>query len=184
MAKYDWNTFRNYAAFLTSENAPVTRRLHHDSELTPCYHDAFLPWGHYHNNIVLFYHNSPITRMHFMDPTDRAIKSFYCSNRDLGPHGIGSGNDLSSVQCQIITWANANILSTGPSLTKVSEIWIKIWKISLMKMYLKKSSVKSPPFCPGLNMLSHISTNYQICESQRNELRVTQANITKLKQVR
>ena len=50
----------------------------HDNELTSCYHEAFLPWGHYHNNIVLFYHHSPITRSHFMDPTDHAIKGFYC----------------------------------------------------------------------------------------------------------
>ena len=79
MAKYDWNTSRNYVAFLAGELAPGTRRPHHDSELISCYHDAFLPWGHYHNNIVLFYHHSPITRSHFMDPTDRAIKGFYCS---------------------------------------------------------------------------------------------------------
>ena len=58
--------------------APGTRRPQHDSELTSCYHKAFLPWGSYHNNIVLFYHDSPITRSHFMDLTDRAIKSFYC----------------------------------------------------------------------------------------------------------
>ena len=30
------------------------------------------------NNIMLFYHDSPITRSHVMDPTDRAIKGFYC----------------------------------------------------------------------------------------------------------
>ena len=58
--------------------APETRRPHHHSELTSCYHDAFPPWGHYHNNIVLFYHDSTITRSHFMDPTDCAIKGFYC----------------------------------------------------------------------------------------------------------
>ena len=79
MAKYDWNTFRSYVAFLASEMAPGTRCLHHDSELTSWYHDAFLPWDHYHNNIVLFYHDSPITRSHFMDPSDRAIKGFYCT---------------------------------------------------------------------------------------------------------
>ena len=28
----------------------------------------------------LFYHDSPITRSHFMDPTDRAIKGFYCTD--------------------------------------------------------------------------------------------------------
>ena len=80
MAKCDWNTFRNYVAFLAGELAPGTRRPHHDCELSSCYHDAFLPWGHYHNNIVLFYHNSPITRSHFMDPTDHGIKGFYCNS--------------------------------------------------------------------------------------------------------
>ena len=78
MAKYDWNAFRNYVAFLAGRMAPGTSCPHHDSELTSCYHDAFLPWGHYHNNIVLFYHDSPVTRSYFMDPTDRAIKGFYC----------------------------------------------------------------------------------------------------------
>ena len=81
MAKYDWNTFRNCVAFLAGGVAPGTRRPHHDSELTSCHHDVFLTWRHYHNNIVLFYHNSPITRSHFMDPTDRAIKGFYCTSR-------------------------------------------------------------------------------------------------------
>ena len=74
MAKYDWSMFRNYVAFLAGELAPGTRHPHHDSESSLCYHDAFLPWGHYHNNIVLFYHDSPIARSHFMDPTDRAIR--------------------------------------------------------------------------------------------------------------
>ena len=78
MAKYDWNTFRNYVAFLASEMDSGTMHPHHDSELNSWYHDAFLPWDHYLNNIVLFYHDSPITRSHFMDPTDRAIKGFYC----------------------------------------------------------------------------------------------------------
>ena len=59
MAKYDCNTFRNYVAFLAGRMAPGTRRLHHDSELISSY--------------------SPITRSHFMDPTDRAIKGFYCN---------------------------------------------------------------------------------------------------------
>ena len=37
MAKYDWNMFRNYVAFL----AGGTRRPHHGSEFTACYHEAF-----------------------------------------------------------------------------------------------------------------------------------------------
>ena len=78
MAKYNWNAFRNYVAFLAGEMAPGTRRPHRDSELTSSYHEAFLPWGHYHNNIVLFYHDSPITGSHLMEATDRAIKGFMC----------------------------------------------------------------------------------------------------------
>ena len=57
MAKYDWNTFRNYVAFLAGEMAPEQGThitTDHDSELISCYHDAFLPWDHYRNNIVLF----------------------------------------------------------------------------------------------------------------------------------
>ena len=78
MAKYDWNTFRNYVAFLAGEMASWTMHPHHDSELISWYHDAFLPWDHYLNNIALSYHDSPITRSHFMDPTDRTIRGFYC----------------------------------------------------------------------------------------------------------
>ena len=33
MAKYDWNTFRNYVAFLAGEMASGTMHPHHDSEL-------------------------------------------------------------------------------------------------------------------------------------------------------
>ena len=87
MAMYDWNTFRNYVAFL----AGGTRRPHHDSELTSCYHEAFLTWGHNHD-IVLFYHDSPIAQSHFMDPTDRAIKGFYCNNNNNGPIGQDWGD--------------------------------------------------------------------------------------------
>ena len=60
MVEYDWNTFRNYIAFLAGRVAPGTRRPHHNSELISCYHEAFRTWGHYHNNIVLFYHDSPM----------------------------------------------------------------------------------------------------------------------------
>ena len=73
----------NYLAFLASGVARGTRCPHHDCELTSCYHDAFLTWGHYHNNIVLFYHDSPITRSHFMDLTDRAKKGLYCTIADI-----------------------------------------------------------------------------------------------------
>ena len=97
MAKYDWSTFRNYVAFLAGELAPGTRHPHHISESSSCYHDAFQPWGQYHNNIVLFYHDSPITRSHFMDPTDRAIKEFYCNFISL----------IFQLICRIVAWALA-----------------------------------------------------------------------------
>ena len=67
------------SAFLAGEMASGIMHPHHDSELISWYHDAFLPWYHYLNNIVLFHHDSPITRSHFIDPTDRAIKGFYCT---------------------------------------------------------------------------------------------------------
>ena len=66
--------------------ASGTVHPHHDSELISWYHDAFLPWDHYLHNIVLFYHDSPITRSHFMDPTDRAMKGFYCNRQHASPH--------------------------------------------------------------------------------------------------
>ena len=90
MAKYDWNTFRNYVAFLADEMASGTMHPHHDSELISWYHDAFLTWDHYLNNIVLFYHDSPITRSHFMDPTDRAKKGFYCTCVHINQRDEGS----------------------------------------------------------------------------------------------
>ena len=37
---------------------------------------------------------------------------------------IGSGDGLSPVRRQAITWTNAALLSIGPLWTNVSEIWI------------------------------------------------------------
>ena len=62
---------------------------------------------------------------------------------------IGSGNGLSPVQRQAITWTNAGLLSIGPLGTNFSEIWIKTQKFSFMKMHLNLSSAKWRPFCPG-----------------------------------
>ena len=105
MAKYDWNTFRNYVAFLAGEMASGTMHPHHDSELISWYHEAFLPRDHYLNNIVLFYHDSPITRSHFMDPTDRAIKGFYCSTHGrCNDHGKTSASQTRA-WCFIRGWS-------------------------------------------------------------------------------
>ena len=62
---------------------------------------------------------------------------------------IGSGNGLSPVRRQAITWTNVDFLSIGPLGTNFSEIWIKIQNFSFVKMHLKISFVNWRPFCPG-----------------------------------
>ena len=62
---------------------------------------------------------------------------------------LGSGNGLSPVQRQAITWTNVDLLSIRPFWTNFSEIQIKIQDFSFMKMHLKMLSVKWWPFCPG-----------------------------------
>ena len=67
---------------------------------------------------------------------------------------IGSGNGLSPVRRQAITWTNADLLSIGPLETNYSETQIKIQKFSFMKMHFKISSVKWRPVCPGEDELN------------------------------
>ena len=62
---------------------------------------------------------------------------------------ISSGNGLSHVWCQAITWSHAELLSIGALGTNLSEIPIKIQKFSLVKMHLNMSSVKWRTFCLG-----------------------------------
>ena len=50
---------------------------------------------------------------------------------------IGSGNVLSPISCQIFTYTNADLLSTG---TKDSEISIKVQSPHLKKIHLKMLS--------------------------------------------
>ena len=71
---------------------------------------------------------------------------------------IGSGNDLSPVQCQIITWTNADLLSIGSLQTDLSEIWTEIQNFSCIKIHLKMSSGKWWPFWPREDKL----TSYMI----------------------
>ena len=66
---------------------------------------------------------------------------------------IGSDNGLSPGRRQAIIWTNAGIL-IRPLGTNVSEMLIGIQAFSFKKMYLKMSSAKWRPFCPGLNMLT------------------------------
>ena len=138
MAKYDWNTFRNYVAFLAGGVAQGTRRPHHDSELISCYHDAFQTWGNYHNNIVLFYHDSPITRSHFMDPTDRAIKGFYCISR--------CGTES---RRWVLKWRPV-IRSTAHNLASTISRAANLWKLA------------SVTICYNFKIFGNISPNFSI----------------------
>ena len=69
---------------------------------------------------------------------------------------IGSGNGLSPVRRQAITWTNAGLLSFGPLGTNFSEMRIKIQDFSFTKAHLKMSSAKWRPFCQGDNMLIYV----------------------------
>ena len=65
---------------------------------------------------------------------------------------MGSASGLSPLRCQAIVWTNAGSLSIEFIGTNVSEIWIKILRLSFKKINLKMSSAKWRPFCIGLNV--------------------------------
>ena len=60
---------------------------------------------------------------------------------------IGSGNGLSPVRRQAITWTNTDLLSIRLLGTNFSETWFEIQNFSYTKMHLKMSSAKWRPFC-------------------------------------
>ena len=72
---------------------------------------------------------------------------------------IGSDYGLSPSRRQAIIWTNAEILLIGPLETNFSEILIKIHIPSFKKMYLKMSSGKWRPSCPGLNVLTRSTSS-------------------------
>ena len=80
-----------------------------------------------------------------MDPTDRAIKGFYCI--------IVPDNGLSPGRRQAIIWTNAGLLLIGPLRTNLSEILVKTETFSFRKVHLKMSG-KWQPFCLCLNVLN------------------------------
>ena len=55
---------------------------------------------------------------------------------------IGSGNGLSPLRQQAITWPNVALLSVGLLETTFNEIWIRILSFSFKKMHLKMLSAK------------------------------------------
>ena len=70
---------------------------------------------------------------------------------------IGSDNGLSLGRRQSIIWTNPGILLIGHLGTNFNEILLQIYTFSFTKMHLKLSSGKWPPFCLGLNVLTHCS---------------------------
>ena len=62
---------------------------------------------------------------------------------------IGSGNGLSLVRRQAITWTNDGLLSIGLLETNVSEIWIGILSFSFNKFIWKCRLPEWWWFCPG-----------------------------------
>ena len=83
---------------------------------------------------------------------------------------IGSDNGLSSGRRQAIIWTSAGILLIGPLGTNFSENLIGIQTFSFTKMYLKMSSAKWRPFCPGLNVLM---MTYIIYDGKNRKCRFT-----------
>ena len=66
----------------------------------------------------------------------------------------GSGNGLSLVQRQFITWTNAELMSFGPLGINFDEILIKIQWFPFTKIHLKMLSAKWQPFFLCLNVLT------------------------------
>ena len=56
---------------------------------------------------------------------------------------ISSGNGLSPIRYQAITWTNAGLLSIGLLEMNFSEIWIWILSFPFKKMHLNMSSAKT-----------------------------------------
>ena len=75
---------------------------------------------------------------------------------------IASDNGLSPGRRQAIIWTNAGILLIGPLGTNFNDILIEIHTFSFSKMHLKMSSAKWPPFCLGLNVLSHFNLRFSL----------------------
>ena len=109
---------RPYDRLISGMGIPILVRRHLKIESGP---------GTFTNKLTLFIHPSPCLVPHIRVS-------------ELG--SIGSGNGLSPVRRQAITWTNVDLLSIGPLRTNFSEIRIKIEKFSCMKMHSKISSAK------------------------------------------
>ena len=82
--------------------------------------------------------------------TNEVLLFHWCTYASLNGVIIGSGNGLSPIRRQTITWTNADSLSIEPLGTNFSEILIKIQTFSLTSVHLKIASAKCWPSCPIL----------------------------------
>ena len=73
--------------------------------------------------------------------------------------GSTSGNGLSPLRGQAITWTNVDRLSVGPSGIRFNEICMK-YNIFIQEMNLKMLSAKCWPFCSSLTVLTNDSTKH------------------------
>ena len=87
---------------------------------------------------------------YFLLPLNELISPWCRIYTSVNCVSIASGNGLSPVRRQAITWTNHVILSIGPLRTNFSEILIENQTFSFKKMISKMSSVKWRPFCLGL----------------------------------
>ena len=71
---------------------------------------------------------------------------------------------LSEHRRQAIIWTNAGILLIGPLGTNFSEVRIKIWNFSFMKMHLKMSSARMAAIFPGGDELKVIAVMSLLCK--------------------
>ena len=127
-----------------------------------------------HRRSVNSPHKWPVTRKMF--PFDDVTMNIYCiytwmrikrmrkGKWEVNPSppsaaymcqrsSIGSGNGLSPVRRQAITWTNTDLLSIAPLGTNFNEIRIKIQNFLFKKMRFETPSAKWRPFCPGRDAL-------------------------------
>ena len=79
-----------------------------------------------------------------------------------------SGNDLSPIRHQAITWTNSGLSSIGILWKSFSEICIGILSFSLKKCIWKCHLPKWCPFCPGEDELNPIITQSIVIDIMDN----------------
>ena len=82
----------------------------------------------------------------------------------------GSDNSLVPNRQQATTWASGDLLAIGLLGTNFNEIWIKRYKFSFTKTYLKMLSVNKWPSCPQLSMCWYLLNSTSPAEHYPGDL--------------